>query len=177
MLALPRILNGSAGRLKSPYDKIKSLLQSHGGLYTLSGTDTFAIEPNRDPTRGGVSQKRKVKALREALCQLIDAVIVLLALSSACGCLYAQNPQAAATSADAITGCNAELAAQVKAALRAAPAVNDTHIDAICENGNVVLTGLVEDERALVDAMRVARRAANGRPIIDALSIMKTSPR
>jgi hypothetical protein len=124
-----------------------------------------------------VSQKRKVKALRETLSQLIDAVVVLLALGSACGCVHAQNPPATATSAEAITGCNAELAAQVEAALRAAPAVNDTHIDAICENGKVVLTGLVEDERALVDAMRVARRAANGHPIIDSLSIMKTSPR
>lgn len=124
-----------------------------------------------------VSQNRKVKALRETLSQLIDAVVVLLALGSACGCIQAQNPPATATSAEAIPGCNAELAAQVEAALRAAPAVNDTHIDAICENGELVLTGQVEDERALVDAMRVARRAANGHPIIDALSIMKTSPR
>lgn len=118
-----------------------------------------------------------MKALREALRQLIDAVVVLLALSSACGCVYAQSPQAAAPSANATSGCNAELAAQVKAALRAAPAVNDTHIDAICENGKVVLIGLVENERALLDAMRVARRAANGRPVINSLSIMKTSPR
>jgi hypothetical protein len=44
--------------------------------------------------------------------------------SAACGRVHAQNPPATATSAEAITGCNAELAVQVKAALRAAPAVN-----------------------------------------------------
>jgi osmotically-inducible protein OsmY len=68
------------------------------------------------------------------------------------------------------------LAGKVKAALRAAPAVNDIHIDVHCENNNVVLTGLVEDERALLDAIRVATRAAQGHRVIDAISIMKNSP-
>ncbi len=64
----------------------------------------------------------------------------------------------------------------VKAALRAAPDVNDLHIDVNCEDGKLVLIGFVEDARALLDAMRVATKAARGRPVIDALSIMKTSP-
>lgn len=113
--------------------------------------------------------------------QLLDAGfvagVVLLALSATCACVHAQNSPTVGASAEARTACDAELAARVKAALRAAPAVNDIHIDVHCEKGKVVLTGLVEDERALLDALQVAKKAAQGHPIMDALSIMKTSPR
>lgn len=112
----------------------------------------------------------------KALTRLTHIGVALLVLSPAYGCSYAQKPEPAAASSRVITACNAELAAQVKAALTAAPGVNDIHIDTHCENGNVVLTGLVEDERALLDVMRVAKKAANGLTIVDAVSIMKTSP-
>jgi hypothetical protein len=120
-------------------------------------------------------RRRKVNALREARSCFIHAGVVLLALSVTWACVYAQSPRTSADPVQATTACDAELAAQVKAALRAAPAVNDTHIDVNCENGKLVLTGLVEDERALLDAIRVATKAAKGHPIVDAVSIIKTS--
>jgi osmotically-inducible protein OsmY len=107
---------------------------------------------------------------------LMKSGVMLLALGAVCGCVYAQNPQAAAPSAEAITACTAGLAAQVKAALHAAPGVNDMHIDVYCEKRRVVLTGLVESQRAMLDAMQVATKAAQGHPVTNALSIMKVSP-
>lgn len=112
----------------------------------------------------------------KARTQLTHLGVALLVLNPVYGCSHAQKPEPVVVPTKVITACNAELAAQVKAALRAAPGVNDMHIDTHCENGNVVLTGLVEDERALLDVMRVAKKTANGLPIVDAVSIMKTSP-
>lgn len=97
----------------------------------------------------------------------------LLLLSATGACTYVRNSREPASPAQAAS--DAELAARVKAALRAAPDVNDTHIDVVIENGNVVLTGLVEDNRALLDALHVAKEAAGGRKIIDDISIIKTS--
>lgn len=110
--------------------------------------------------------------------QLIDAGIVatVLLLSATGACTFVQNSHQPASPAQAPVASDAELAARVKAALRAAPGVNDMHIDVTIENGNVVLTGLVEDNRALLDALHVAKEAAGGRKVIDALSIMKISP-
>jgi hypothetical protein len=36
---------------------------------------------------------------------------------------------------------------------------------------------LVEDNRALLDALQIAKKTADGHKVIDALSIMKTSAR
>jgi osmotically-inducible protein OsmY len=109
--------------------------------------------------------------------KLIDTGIVatLLLLSAIGACTFAQHSQEPASPAQAPVASDAELAVRVKAALRAAPDVNDIHIDVTIENGNVVLTGLVEDNRALLDALHVAKEAAGGRKVIDALSIMKIS--
>ncbi len=109
--------------------------------------------------------------------QLIDAGIAatLLLFSATGACTFTQNSQEPASPAQAPVASDAELAARVKAALRAASYVNDTHIEVVIENGNVVLTGLVEDNRALLDALAVAKKAADGRNVIDAMSIMKTS--
>ena len=109
--------------------------------------------------------------------QLIDAGIVatLLLLGATGACTAVQHSGEPESPAQAPAASDAELAARVKAALRAAPDVNDTHIDVSVENGNVVLTGLVEDNRALLDALEIAKRAAGGRKVIDGLSIIKTS--
>lgn len=135
--------------------------------------------PNRHPeTPYGLSLANvNVPSLarRRPIAGVVSGVL-LLGLNATCSCVYAQTPSAAATVAEVSTACDAELAGKVKAALRAAPAVNDIHIDVHCENNNVVLTGLVEDERALLDAIRVATRAAQGHRVIDAISIMKNSP-
>lgn len=110
---------------------------------------------------------------------LIDACVVatLLLLSATGACTFVQNSQEPAFPAQARVASDADLAARVKAALHADTYVNDTHIDVLIENGNVVLTGLVEDNRALLDALQIAKEAADGRKVIDALSIMKTSAR
>jgi osmotically-inducible protein OsmY len=104
-------------------------------------------------------------------------VATLLLLSATGACTFARNSQEPASPAQAPIASDAELAARVKAALHADPNVNDTQIDVISENGNVVLTGLVEDNRALLDALQIAKKTADGHKVIDALSIMKTSAR
>jgi osmotically-inducible protein OsmY len=101
--------------------------------------------------------------------------MTLLLLGGISACTVTQPSQRPVSPAQAPAASDAELAARVKAALRAASYVNDTHIEVVIDNGNVVLTGLVEDNRALLDALQVARKAADGRNVIDALSIMKVS--
>jgi osmotically-inducible protein OsmY len=76
---------------------------------------------------------------------------------------------AAPTSPDADS--NETLARQVRAALRADRYLDDEHIDVSVENGVVTLRGLVFDDRDLRSAMRIARKAAGGRLVIDNLSI------
>ena len=92
-------------------------------------------------------------------------------------CAHSQPPGdfRGAAAARAPVESDAALAARVKAALSVDPYVNDIHIEVSVDKGNVVLTGLVEDNRALLDAVQVAKRAARGRNVIDAISIMKTS--
>jgi osmotically-inducible protein OsmY len=102
-------------------------------------------------------------------------LVALFVLSAACACTYPQNSQRSQAPPAAPVASDAELAARVKAALRADPNVNDTHIEVSIENGNVVLTGLVEDNRALIDALQIAKNAAQGRNVVNAMSIMKTS--
>lgn len=110
--------------------------------------------------------------------RLGPGIVATLLLFSATGaCTFVRNSEEPPPPAQAPFASDAELAARVKAALHADPNVNDTHIDVISENGNIVLTGLVEDNRALLDAIAIARKAAEGRKVIDALSIMKTSAR
>jgi osmotically-inducible protein OsmY len=100
-------------------------------------------------------------------------VAALLVVGTTCGCSDVRGP---AASSRAPIESNTELAARVKAALRAAPYVNDIHIDVFIENGNVVLRGLVEDEHALLDVLDIAEKAADGHKVIDAITIIKTSP-
>jgi osmotically-inducible protein OsmY len=100
---------------------------------------------------------------------------MLVAIVATCACVHAQNFRNSGALPQAPLETDLELAARVKAALRAAPHVNDTHIDVSIDHGKVVLSGLVEDNRALLDALQVAKKAAEGRNVIDAMSIIKTS--
>ncbi|MGD0493034.1 MAG: BON domain-containing protein [Steroidobacteraceae bacterium] len=99
----------------------------------------------------------------------------LFVLGATCACTYPQNSQRSQAPPLAYVASDAELAARVKAALHTDPNVNDTHIEVFIENGSVVLRGLVEDNRALIDALQIARKAAKGRNVIDDMSIMKNS--
>ena len=64
-----------------------------------------------------------------------------------------------------------ELTRRVAAALHSQPYLDDRHIDVSVHGGVVVLTGLVYSDWDLEDALRVARRAAGARTVVDGLSI------
>jgi len=76
---------------------------------------------------------------------------------------------AAPTSPDADS--DETLARQVRAALRADRYLDDEHIHVSIENGAVILRGLVFDDWDLRSAIRIARKAAGDRLVIDNLSI------
>jgi osmotically-inducible protein OsmY len=77
---------------------------------------------------------------------------------------------AAPTSPDADS--NAAIAKQIHAALRADPYLYDGHIDVSVQNGVVMLRGLVFSDWDLLTAMRIARRVAGDKQVIDNLSIV-----
>jgi osmotically-inducible protein OsmY len=66
---------------------------------------------------------------------------------------------------------NRQLLERVRAALHAAPYLDDRHISVTVESGAVVLSGLVFSAWDLRDALRIARQAAGNRPVVDNLSI------
>lgn len=66
---------------------------------------------------------------------------------------------------------DAELKQRVSAALDAQPYLYDRHIDISVRGGVVVLSGIVFSDWDLGDALRIARKAAGARPVIDSLSI------
>src|ERR1700677_55137 len=66
---------------------------------------------------------------------------------------------------------NAKLRRRVAAALHAQPYLEDRHIDVSVHGGVVALSGIVFSDWDLQDALRTARKAAGGRPVVDSLSI------
>jgi osmotically-inducible protein OsmY len=74
-------------------------------------------------------------------------------------------------SAAAYTESDAHLAEKVQSALQSDPYINDTHIVVAVERGTVYLRGFVMGAWDLQDAIRIARRVAGGRRVIDELSI------
>ncbi len=108
-------------------------------------------------------------------CNKLQAGIaaVLIALSAAAACTYAQSSPQSAAAREA----DAELLARVRSALHADPNFYDGHVDVTIEKGNVVLTGLVQNNRELLYALQIATKAAGGRKVIDALTIIKDSAR
>ena len=64
-----------------------------------------------------------------------------------------------------------ELASRVKTALHSDPYFYDEHVTVSMEGGAVVLRGFVLSELDLSDALRIARKAARGRPVVDDLVI------
>jgi hypothetical protein len=65
-----------------------------------------------------------------------------------------------------------ELRAGVEAALRSDPYFYDAHVTVSMENGSVVLQGFVAGPWDLLDAIRIAKRAAGNRQVIDDLEIL-----
>jgi osmotically-inducible protein OsmY len=63
------------------------------------------------------------------------------------------------------------LRARVESALQADPYFYDGHVTVSVQNGDVRLDGFVSSAWDLLDAMRIARKAAGSRRVIDNLSI------
>ena len=70
-----------------------------------------------------------------------------------------------------------ELATRVKGALHAAPYFYDEHVAVSVEHGEVVLRGIVFSDSDLVDAIRIASKAAGNRRVVDDLSIERNGRR
>lgn len=101
----------------------------------------------------------------------LGIVLFLLGATGACTSVQtAQEP----SHAQAPAMSDAALAARVRAALHASP-VNDAHIDVSVQKGDIVLTGLVEDARALIDALQAVQNVADGHTIVNEMSIMKNA--
>lgn len=66
---------------------------------------------------------------------------------------------------------DAQLAQTVQAALHDDPYLYDKHIDVSVENGKVALRGFVADYGDLINAKKIAVKAADGRSVINYLSI------
>jgi osmotically-inducible protein OsmY len=59
----------------------------------------------------------------------------------------------------------------VRAALHADPYFYDRHVDVTVEGDVVVLSGIVFSDWDLRDALRIARKAAGNRAVVDNLSV------
>jgi osmotically-inducible protein OsmY len=62
---------------------------------------------------------------------------------------------------------------RVALALQEAPYFYDGHVNVSIEKGDVVLRGLVFSDWDLRDAIRIATKAADGRRVVDNLSIVQ----
>jgi hypothetical protein len=78
---------------------------------------------------------------------------------------------AASTSQGADWAADEKLRKRVKSALHTDPYFYDAHVTVSIENGAVVLRGFVFSDWDLREALRIARKAAGDRPVIDNLSI------
>jgi osmotically-inducible protein OsmY len=69
------------------------------------------------------------------------------------------------------TEADEELRKRVQGALHVDPYFYDAHVNVSVENGDVVLRGFVFSEWDLRNAIRIARKAAQDRQVVDDLSI------
>jgi osmotically-inducible protein OsmY len=70
-----------------------------------------------------------------------------------------------------------ELETRVQGALHAAPYFYDEHVTVSVEHGTVVLRGIVFSDSDLLDAIRIASKAAGDRRVVDDLSIERNGRR
>jgi osmotically-inducible protein OsmY len=66
---------------------------------------------------------------------------------------------------------NRQLSERVRAALRAEPYFYDRHVDVTVEGDAVVLSGFVFSDSEQQEALRIARKTAGNRPVVDNLSL------
>ena len=98
---------------------------------------------------------------------------LLLASLGAAGCATGAQGSHAADSmvATQSSATDEQVADNVQAALHADPYFYDKHVTVSVEHGDVVLRGFVANSDDLVNAKKIAARAAGGRRVIDNLSI------
>src|SRR5271155_5523747 len=95
---------------------------------------------------------------------LLCGSLTTLGVSAAAPAAAAPQPQSEADEA---------LRQRVVLSLHEAPYFYDGHVDVSIEKGNVVLRGLVFSDWDLRDAIRIATKAAEGRHVIDNLSLVQ----
>ena len=83
----------------------------------------------------------------------------------------AQAPVAAAAMSGAPTLAAGELVGRVETALHDDPYLYDKHVSVSVNHGAVVLHGFVLSSSDLLDALRIARKAAGDNRVVDDLSI------
>jgi osmotically-inducible protein OsmY len=75
------------------------------------------------------------------------------------------------------SAADGQLADNVQAALHADPYLYDKHIEVSIEHGDVALRGFVSNYWDLINAKKIAIKAAGGRRVVDYLSIKPTEER
>jgi osmotically-inducible protein OsmY len=73
-------------------------------------------------------------------------------------------------------GADAATAARVKSALTSDPTFDAKHISVSMEKGSVVLKGVVQDNRELLNATQIATKAAGDHKVINHLTINQNYP-
>jgi osmotically-inducible protein OsmY len=103
----------------------------------------------------------------------IVGTLILAASVAATGCAGGAQTSGAtdARVAPQLSATDEQLAANVQAALHADPYFYDKHVTVSIEHGDVVLRGFVSNSSDLVNAKKIAAKAAGGRRVIDDLSI------
>jgi hypothetical protein len=86
---------------------------------------------------------------------------------------FAQSPAAAYGSQPS---SDSDIAVRVKQALESDQALDSRHIDVSVEHGHVMLKGYVQDNRALLDASRIATKAAGDRKVVNQIAIKQNAP-
>jgi osmotically-inducible protein OsmY len=85
--------------------------------------------------------------------------------------VQAQNAPPAPDSSQSAEDTSGDMAARVKQALHAQPALNDKHINVTMKNGKVVMTGFVTSQGDLVKALRAAQKTAGSKNVVNELTI------
>jgi osmotically-inducible protein OsmY len=87
--------------------------------------------------------------------------------------VQAQNAPSASDNSQSAQNTGDDMAARVKQALHAQPALNDKHIDVSMKHGKVVMTGFVTSQGDLQKALRAADKAAGSKNVVNELKIKK----
>ena len=107
---------------------------------------------------------------------VVGAALALAELGVAALPALGQDRDSSPAAADHRTANDTEVAAHVKAALHADRYFNARHVKVSVQNGDVVLSGLVESDRSLQEAGQIATKAADGRNVINRLKIEQNYP-